>query len=476
MLPAPAFAFIDLETTGTSAQRDRITEIGIVRVDEDGTARPRVTEWSSLVDPEVPIPAAIQALTGITNSMVACAPTFSAIARDVLQMLAGCVFVAHNARFDYGFLKHAFARLEQAFAARVLCTVRLSRRLFPEEPAHGLDAVISRHALHVPDRHRALGDARALWSFVQCLYAQIERERVDSAIKRILRIPSLPPQLPPDTIDALPEAPGVYLFYGDNPLPLYIGKSINLRERVSAHFSADWHSETDLRLSREIRRIEHQRTAGELGALIREAVLIKSKMPAHNRALRRKTEAGIVHLVDGLPRFTCATGVDATALSGGYGPFASRAAFRATLRQLATEHRLCWRRLALERRAHGACFAHQLHRCDGVCVGEEAPAAHDQRLADALAPFRIAPWPFAGPALVRETASAEEGADVHIVFDWCWLGTARDDGELAMLLEAPQRASFDPDVTRLFLRRYQAGTLRLLPIAVPTRETATYID
>src|SRR6185295_19655602 len=164
---------------------------------------PRVTEWSSLVDPEVPIPAAIQALTGITNSMVACAPTFSAIARDVLQMLAGCVFVAHNARFDYGFLKHAFARLEKAFAARVLCTVRLSRRLFPEEPAHGLDAVISRHALHVPDRHRALGDARALWSFVQCLYAQIERERVDSAIKRILRIPSLPPQLPPDTIDAL---------------------------------------------------------------------------------------------------------------------------------------------------------------------------------------------------------------------------------------------------------------------------------
>ncbi|HSC97333.1 MAG TPA: exonuclease domain-containing protein [Casimicrobiaceae bacterium] len=476
MLPAPAFAFIDLETTGTSAQRDRITEIGIVRVDEDGTAGPRVTEWSSLVDPEVPIPAAIQALTGITNSMVACAPTFSALARDVLQMLAGCVFVAHNARFDYGFLKHAFARLEKAFAARVLCTVRLSRRLFPEEPAHGLDAVISRHALHVPDRHRALGDARALWSFVQCLYAQIDRERVDTAIKRILRIPSLPPQLPPDTIDALPEAPGVYLFYGDNPLPLYIGKSINLRERVSAHFSADWHSETDLRLSREIRRIEHQRTAGELGALIREAVLIKSKMPAHNRALRRKTEAGIVHLVDGLPRFTCAAGADATVLSGAYGPFASRAAFRATLRQLAAEHRLCWRRLALERRAHGACFARQLHRCDGVCVGEEAPEIHDRRLADALAPFRITPWPFAGPALVRESASAEEGADVHIVFEWCWLGTARDDGELAMLLEAPQRASFDPDVTRLFLRRYRAGTLRLLPIAVAARENGASID
>src|SRR5690242_15358750 len=141
MLPAPSFAFIDLETTGTSAQVDRITEIGIVRVDDDGGDQPRVAEWSTLVDPQVPIPAAIQALTGITDAMVASAPTFSTIAADVLQMLAGSVFVAHNARFDYGFLKHAFARLERSFAARVLCTVRLSRRLFPEQPGHGLDAV-----------------------------------------------------------------------------------------------------------------------------------------------------------------------------------------------------------------------------------------------------------------------------------------------------------------------------------------------
>jgi DNA polymerase III subunit epsilon len=472
MLPVPAFAFIDLETTGTSAQSDRITEIGIVRVDDDGTACPRVTEWTTLVDPEVPIPAAIQALTGITNSMVASAPTFATIARDVLQIIAGCVFVAHNARFDYGFLKHAFARLDQAFAARVLCTVRLSRRLFPEQPAHGLDALIARHALDVRDRHRALGDARALWSFVQRLYGELERERIDGAIKRILRIPSLPPQLPPDTIDALPEAPGVYMFYGENALPLYIGKSINLRERVSAHFSADWHSETDLRLSREIRRIEHERTAGELGALLREAALIKSRMPAHNRALRRKTEAGIVHLVDGLPHFICTAGVDGPALSGAYGPFASRAAFRSTLRQLAGDHRLCWRRLALERRAHGPCFARQLRRCEGVCVGEESPTMHDRRLAEALAPFRIAQWPFSGAALVREDAS--DRVDVHVVRDWCWLGTARDDGELTALVEAPQRASFDPDVTRLFLRRYQAGTLRLLPIASAVREDATY--
>ncbi|HET8875746.1 MAG TPA: 3'-5' exonuclease, partial [Casimicrobiaceae bacterium] len=169
MLPLPAFAFVDLETTGTRPGADRITEIGIVRVDDDGAGL-RVTEWSSLVDPEVPIPPVIQALTGITDAMVASAPSFSRIANDVRDLLAGCVFVAHNARFDYGFLKHAFARLERAFSARVLCTVRLSRRLFPEADGHGLDALIARHAIAVTERHRALGDARAIWSFVEDLY------------------------------------------------------------------------------------------------------------------------------------------------------------------------------------------------------------------------------------------------------------------------------------------------------------------
>ena len=464
MLPGPAFAFVDLETTGTRAAADRITEIGIVRVDLDPDASPRVTEWSTLVDPEIPIPPAIQALTGITDSMVAAAPTFSTVAGDVLQMLAGSVFVAHNARFDYGFLKHAFARLERSFAARVLCTVRLSRRLFPDIDGHGLDALIARHGLHVADRHRALGDARAIWSFVQLLYRELDRERVDAAIKRILRIPSLPPQLPPDAIDTLPEAPGVYLFYGDNPLPLYIGKSINLRERVGAHFSQDWRSETDLRLSQEIRRIEHVETAGELGALLREAALIKSRLPAHNRALRRKMEAGVVELVDGLPAFVPAAGIDSARLSGAYGPFASRASVRAALRDLAAEHRLCWLRLRLERRAAGPCFARQLRRCNGVCIGEETPDVHDRRLADALAPFAIPRWPVAGTALVRECAASGERVDVHVLRDWCWAGTARDEGELEALAEAPQRAAFDLDVTRLLLRRHRAGQLPLIPL------------
>ena len=463
-MSTPAFAFVDLETTGTRAAADRITEIGIVRVEDACTESPCVSEWSSLVDPEVPIPPAIQALTGITDAMVRTAPTFSRVAPDVQQMIAGCVFVAHNARFDYGFLKHAFARAARSFSARVLCTVRLSRRLYPDADGHSLDALIARHGLAIANRHRALDDARALWSFLQCVYRDLERERIEQAIHRILRIPSLPPQLPPDAIDVLPEAPGVYLFYGDNPLPLYIGKSINLRERVGAHFSKDWRRETDLRLSQEIRRIEHEPTAGALGALLRESELIKSRMPAHNRALRRKLEAGVLEIVAGVPQFVAAAGVDCARLSGTYGPFASRASARAALRVLAADHRLCPLRLRLERRARGPCFWRQLRRCNGVCVGEEAPEAHDHRLRDALAALAIPAWPIPGPALVRECAADGERVDVHVIRDWCWLGTARDDSELAALAAAPQRAEFDLDVTRLLLRRYRARALPLMPL------------
>ena len=466
MLPLPAFAFVDLETTGTRAGTDRITEIGIVRVD-DVAGEARVREWQCLVDPGVPIPPAIQVLTGITDAMVAGAPSFAAIAREVLESLRDCVFVAHNARFDYGFLKHAFARLDIAFTARVLCTVRLSRRLYPEAQGHGLDALIARHGLDEAQRHRALGDARTLWSFVQLLYRTEPRARVDAAVRHILRMPSLPPQLPPDAIDALPEAPGVYLFYGDNPLPLYVGKSVNLRERVTAHFSGDWRSETDLRLSREIRRIEHEETAGELGALLREAVLVKALLPAHNRALRRKQEAGVGLLVDGVPAFVAAHAVDFRDLAHAFGPFASRASFRAALRGLAREHGLCERRMKLERGGRGPCFARQLRRCRGVCVGEEAGAEHDARLHDALAPLAIPHWPFDGPGCLREARPGHARADVHVFRDWSWLGSARDDGELQRLLEAPPRPSFDLDVTRLLVRRYRAATLPL--VAVPSQ-------
>ena len=163
--------FVDLETTGGNAAYHRITEVGIVRM-ESGEV---VEEWSSLINPECRIPPYIESFTGITNEMVACAPRFADIAALVLEKLQAPpamspaqrapIFVAHNARFDYSFLRTEFRRLDVNFSARVLCTVKLSRRLFPEYPRHSLDAVMERHQLRCTERHRALDDTRVLSDF-----------------------------------------------------------------------------------------------------------------------------------------------------------------------------------------------------------------------------------------------------------------------------------------------------------------------
>ena len=495
---APSIAFIDLETTGTAATGDRITEIGIVRVEEGELAE----EWSTLVNPGRPIPEEIQALTGITNSMVRGAPTFAQLAAEVRARLEGHIFVAHNARFDYGFIKNEFRRLDMAFTADVLCTVRLSRRMYPEAVGHGLDAVIARHGLETGDRpgtypepgdgghagpsgasprtgrHSALGDARVLWQFVQRLYREKEIADIEHAVRRILKIPSLPPQLPPDALENLPEGPGVYRFYGVNDIPLYIGKSINLRERVRSHFSSDYRSANDARISGEIARIEVEETAGEMGALLREARLVKELLPLHNHRLRRKANACFIRVddlgsapevvhnkdIDWAEHFRLARDMGASL----YGPFATKPNVRHLLEELASEHGLCWRQLGWEKRG-GPCFARQVRKCRGACVGEEMPAVHNLRLATALAPLRVADWPWEGRVAIRER-NVETGREEAHVFDrWWHVGTARDGDELGALADSRVEIGFDPDVYKILqahLRKRRAAVIELAPRAL----------
>jgi DNA polymerase-3 subunit epsilon len=461
---APAVAFVDLETTGMAAGEDRVTDVGIVRV--EGNA---VSEWSTLVHPGRSIPAAVQALTGITNAMVAHAPAFERIADDVADRIAGCVMVAHNARFDYGFLKHEFARLGRSFTARVLCTVKLSRRLYPDRGPHHLDALIERHGLPAADRHRALGDARILWTFVQALYRDRTPDEIELAVRRILKTPSLPPQLGPDALDAIPEAPGVYRFYGLNALPLYVGKSINLRERIAAHFSSDYRSANDQRLSAEITRIEFEESAGELGALLRESQLVKTLLPAYNQRLRKRTDMVAVSLAEepAPPAYVPSSAIDPTAMDGLYGPFSSRRQAREALRRAARESGLCWIALGLEHRA-GPCFARQVRRCAGACVGAESRHAHHDRLREALSGMALKPWPYRGMIGVPESSLLGQRSELHVFRHWCWLGTARDEAELGAMIDTPPRAEFDLDIYRLLVRRLRRA--RVIPLHSPQQD------
>jgi DNA polymerase-3 subunit epsilon len=181
-------AIVDLETTGAHPAWDRVTEIAVVEV-RDGEV---VSEWSTLVNPGTSIPPAIQALTGITNAMVADAPSFDALAPGLYERLAGRIFVAHNARFDYGFLRHEFERAGLRFQARTLCTVKLSRRLYPGHARHNLDSLIDRHHLRCSARHRALGDAQAVWQFLRVAAEERGGEALAEAAAQLAKPPALP--------------------------------------------------------------------------------------------------------------------------------------------------------------------------------------------------------------------------------------------------------------------------------------------
>jgi DNA polymerase III subunit epsilon len=473
MLPA-RLAIVDLETTGTDPTRDRVTEVAILLVD-DGEL---IETWSSLVNPGVPIPPEIQALTGIRDDMVRTAPCFAELADEVMSRLHDRVFVAHNARFDYGFIKNECRRLGLKYTADVLCTVRLSRRIHSEYSQHGLDAIVERHGLEAVDRHRATGDARLAWMFLEKMSCEYSQD-IGHHVKSLLRMPSLPPQLPQDALAALPEGPGVYVFFGVNDLPLYVGKSVQLRDRVRAHFSSDHMSANDARLALEIRRIEYEETAGELGALIRESQWIKSATPLTNRALRRNDDAVFVRLGEPgrPPERIRVDEVDWESVEILYGPYSSRQRVKVVLEELAAGQFLCWQLLGLQRGTvpGQACFARQLKRCPGGCVGLESAAEHHARLEAALEGNRFPKWPFAGPALIAESHPERDWTAWHLIDRWRHLGVARHPDGVAALLANPGPAVFDIDVYKLLKRHWERHPEAFLPVDAchPMRVTAT---
>jgi DNA polymerase-3 subunit epsilon len=443
-------ACVDLETTGGMAAHHRVIEMGIVLL-EDGAV---VEKWSSLVNPGVRVPSSIEAFTGISNDMVASAPSFEELRGEVRARLDGRTFVAHNARFDYGFVRSEFRHLGEKFAAPVLCTVRLSRALFRDHPRHSLDALIERYGLECGRRHRALDDAAVLPLLLAALENAAGPERLDEVATAVLGESRLPAHLAAGLAEDLPDGPGVYLFRGEGGAPLYVGKSRNIRSRVFAHFAAAPRDAREAKLTGQVREIECIETAGELGALLLESQLAKQLAPSANRHLRRSPSMYCLRLAqsqEGLTTriepLTVTPGDDETVV----GPFRAERDARRALEGKAREHGLCLKAIGLER-GEGSCFAFQLGRCRGACVGREPRALHDARVQLALASLRLKPWPFAGPVGIRERGAAGTGEVLHVIDRWRHLGTASDENGIAELLARASEAGFDADAYRILVR------------------------
>lgn len=450
-------AFVDIETSGSTPTKDGITEIAVIRL-VDG----QLDRWSTLVNPGMRIPPFIQSLTGIDDAMVADAPRFERVAGELRARLEGCIFVAHNVRFDYAFIKQAYASIGEAFQAPTLCTVRLSRLLFPDEPRHNLDALVQRHGLAVTGRHRAMADADLILQFWMQLLESVPRESIEKAVRSILGRPSLPANIDPAQVADMPNGPGVYLFYGDNDLPLYIGKSKNLRGRVLSHFSSDTRSSKELRITQQVKRVEWRETAGEISALLLESDLVKKLKPTMNRRLRLNRSITTIVLRDAedFPQLEFAPIAEALEDPDHrcFGLFETMSEAQRVLRQLGDDHGLCKSLTGLEKTRLGqACFGRQLHRCRGACEGLEPLAAHRLRLEVALTKLRVRDWPFSGPAVLTE------GDRVLLFNQWAYLGSATCEEELCDLLRSPGPLQFDRDTYRILLR--VVGQMRPLTVA-----------
>ncbi|MBC8110897.1 MAG: 3'-5' exoribonuclease, partial [Verrucomicrobia bacterium] len=379
------YAIIDIETTGSKPSYDRITEIAIVIHDGEKI----IENFSTLINPERFIPYFITELTGISNEMVQDAPKFYEVAKKITEYTNGNIFVAHNVRFDYSFVKAEFAALGYNFSKKTLCTVRLSRKLIPGQLSYSLGKLC--HSLGIPlkNRHRALGDAEATAIlFDRLLKIENPELQVAELVKQEAKAMTLPPFLNKEIIDKLPAVPGVYYFHDEFGNVIYVGKSKSIRNRIIQHFGIDIKSRKAVEFKGLIHDVSYERTGNELVALLLESDEIKRLKPRFNSQQKRNRqgffgifqetdEAGYNNLF--VERLTNMKQEPLTVLENGL-----KAKDFLLFKML--KYRLCEKKCKLYH-GKGACFYFHLHQCNGACLGQEAPEDYNQRVQEATDSF-----------------------------------------------------------------------------------------
>lgn len=368
------YAVTDLETTGGSIKNSKITEISIFITDGEKI----LDEFTSLVNPEQPIPYFISQLTGINDDMVEGAPKFYELAKQIIEFIGDAVFVAHNVGFDYNVLRSEYRSLGYEFRTNHLCTVKSSRQIIPGYASYSLGKITDELGIDLVGRHRARGDALATTELFHLLFSK-NYELLNSFIQSDIIPKHLHPGLDFDAIEDIPKQTGVYKFYDEESRLIYIGKSKNIRSRVQQHLKNN-KSKKAIDMSKEIVRVEYDITGSETIALIHESNLIKKYKPQFNRQLRKdKYPYGLFSFEDGKGYINLHIDLIKNRQDPAITTFSNRKEGVGFLEKAVLEYQLCQKLTGLYP-SQSSCFQYHTKECFGACIGEEAPEEYNQRI------------------------------------------------------------------------------------------------
>ena len=379
------YAIVDIETTGSYAAANGITEISI-QVLEEGMV---VQKFETLINPLHKIPPYISAMTGITNEMVSEAPLFEEIAEEVYELLKDKIFVAHSVNFDYSFVKSQLQYCGFELNTPKLCTVRLSRKIIPGYQSYSLGKLCNSLGIRHINQHRAGGDTDATVALFQMLLANDKEGQIEKSLKRTSKEHVLPPNVPKTDFEKLPYTAGVYYFHDEKGKVVYVGKAKNIRYRVSSHFSNNSTSRQKQNFMRYVYNISFEECGTELVAAVKESTEIKRLWPKFNAAQKHREDIyGIIFYEDqaGYLRLTIDKISKGREVLSSYHHIENA---KAALRQLVTDFDLCPR----------LCFIsadvvdEKLHKvlCKGACKKKESAETYNSRVFEAVNQLKSLP-------------------------------------------------------------------------------------
>ncbi len=375
-MESPTYAIIDIETTGLSPSSEKITEIAIIIHDGENV----VKEFSTLFNPQRKIPYRITQITGINNQMVNNAPKFYEVAKQIVELTENKIIVGHNVKFDYGFIRSEFKSLGYDFKRQTLDTIKLARKLIPGKPSYSLGKLCKSLGIQNPDRHRALGDATATKTLFELLLS------IDSNPENI-NLNGVQSDLSKSLVKDLPKEAGVYYFYNNREELIYVGKSINIHDRVMSHLNNNLHKKA-IEMKSAIANVKYTVTGSELIALLLESSEIKKHQPIYNRAQRRTFfNYGLYSFYDEQAYLNLKVMKIVNELSPIY-TYSSINEGKEHLERLCEEYGLCQKICGLYDNS-GACFYYQIHQCEGACIGEEEPDNYNKKVTLALNNFHF---------------------------------------------------------------------------------------